>query len=283
MNPGSFTFSNQDGQSLFGRAWASPEKLAKGVVYLFHDLGEHTGRYDSLEKILAQAGYHLAGFDLRGHGLSQGPRGHAPSLSHLLADCQLFITETARYFRADLPRFLFGHGMGGNLVIHNGLQHPEDISGAIVTSPALKLARFQHKTRITLIRILASTLPQLTLTRRLETVALSQNPAIVKAYQDDVFNHDKFSARMGWILHESGLTALESAARWSLPLLLMHGTDDCISSFESSQNFAMQAGNQVEFVPWNGFYHDLLNDFGSDQVIKRMITWLDQRTQSVIS
>lgn len=283
MNPGCLTFSNKDGQSLFGRAWVSPNKPAKGMVFLFHDLGEHSGRYDSLGKIFTKTGYHLASFDLRGHGLSEGPRGHAPSLFHLMADCQLFLAETARYLRADLPKFLYGHGMGGNLVVHYGLQHPEDISGAIVTSPALKSALIQHNSRITWTRILASTLPRLTLRSRLETDALSRNAAIVKAYQNDVYIHDKISAGMGWVLHESGLTALENAARWSIPLLLMHGTADRISSCEASQGFAKKAGHQVDFIPWNGYFHELHNDLGSELVIERMIVWLDQHSQAVIS
>ena len=283
MNPGCFAFSNQDGQSLFGRAWVSPEKPAKGLVYLFHDLGEHSGRYDSLGKIFTKAGYHLASFDMRGHGLSEGPRGHAPSLAHLIADCQLFFAETARYLRADLPNFLYGQGLGGNLVIHYGLQHPEEISGAIVTSPTLKSALFQQKSRITWIQILSSTLPRFNFRNRLETDALSRNATIVKAYQDDVYNHGKLSARLGWVLHESSQTALENAARWAMPLLLMHGTADRIASYEASQNFAKKVGHQAKFILWEGYYHELHNDWGSDQVTEQIILWLDQHAQVEIS
>ena len=51
-----------------------------------HGLGEHSGRYAHLAAFLNQAGYTLLAFDLRGHGKSEGQRGHTPSCEVLLDD-----------------------------------------------------------------------------------------------------------------------------------------------------------------------------------------------------
>ena len=89
-----FKFSTQDGLSLFGRIWRSPSKNIKGVVNLVHGIGEHSGRYAHIGKALNESGYHLAAFDLRGHGLSDGKRGFSPSLNHLMDDIDLFLHES---------------------------------------------------------------------------------------------------------------------------------------------------------------------------------------------
>lgn len=129
MNPKSFKFSSEDGITLFGRAWVAPTKTPKGAIFLIHGVGEHSGRYDHVGNALAKAGYHLAGFDLCGHGLSKGQRGHSPGFSHLLDDINAFINETTKYLGNTHPKYLYGQGFGGNLAIHFGLHKSSDFQG----------------------------------------------------------------------------------------------------------------------------------------------------------
>lgn len=276
MKPVNYSFSSQDGLSLFARAWVSPLQNPKGIVYLVHGLGEHSGRYDHVGKALAEAGYHLAGFDLRGHGLSEGSRGHAPGLPHLIDDIHLFIDETSKHLGNHRPGFIYGHGLGGNLAIHFGLQKEIALNGAIVTSPAFKLTTPQSTAKIALAKIMAKLMPGLTLNNSMDSEALSRNEAIVKAYQKDVYVHNKVSARLGLDLLESGQMALENAHQWALPLLLMHGTADRITSCSASGEFAQKASHAVDLILWDGYYHELHNDLGSEEVIQTMIGWLDQ-------
>lgn len=276
MKPVNYSFASEDGLSLFARAWVSPLSNPKGIVYLVHGLGEHSGRYDHVGKALAEAGYHLAGFDLRGHGLSEGPRGHAPGLPHLLDDIHLFINETSKHLGNHRPNFIYGHGLGGNLAVHFSLENQITLHGAIVTCPAFKLTTPKSTAKITFAKIMANLMPWLTLKNGLETQALSRNDAIVKAYQKDVYVHNKVSARLGLDLLESGQMALENAHQWALPLLLMHGTEDRITSCSASEKFAAKASRTVDLVLWEGYYHELHNDFGSEEVIQTMIGWLDQ-------
>jgi alpha-beta hydrolase superfamily lysophospholipase len=276
MNPANFTFTSKDGLSLFGRAWVSATKKSKGIIHLIHGLGEHSGRYDHIGKALAQSGYHLAAFDLRGHGLSEGPRGHSPGLSHLLDDISIFLDETKKHLGNSVPIFLYGHSMGGNLVINFGIRNSSIMKGAIVTSPALQILKPQPKIKVALANYFGKRFPRLTLKNGIERKALSRNAAIVKAYQDDVYVHDKVSARLGLDLLESGSIALKKAQQWDTPLLLMHGTADRLTSWKASKEFAQKAGDLVELIPWEDYYHELHNDFGSEKVINKMVTWLDK-------
>ncbi len=276
MKLANFTFSSKDGLSLFGRAWVSQKKIPKGIVHLIHGLGEHTGRYDHIGKALSKNGYHLLGFDLRGHGLSEGPRGHTPGLTNLLDDISIFIEEAKKYLTNRIPTFLYGHSLGGNLVINYRINNNLVLQGAIVTSPALILSAPQPAWKIALAKFLAEKIPHFSWKNGLEKKALSRDAAIVKAYEDDVYVHDKISARMGLDLLESGWKALENAEQWNIPLLLMHGTADRITSYQGSKAFAQKAGDSVSFVSWENYFHELHNDIDSEKVIDKMIDWLDQ-------
>lgn len=276
MNPANFTFTSKDGLTLFGRAWVSQQRLQKGVVYLIHGLGEHSGRYDHIGKALSKNGYHLLGFDLRGHGLSEGPRGHTPGLTNLYDDISIFIEKAKKYLSNQIPTFLYGHSWGGNLVINYGMHNNLDLQGAIVTSPALQLTEPQPAWKIALAKFLAEKIPHFAMKNGLDKNALSRDAAIVKAYENDVYVHDKISARMGLDLLNSGSDALENAELWCIPLLLMHGTADRITSYKGSKSFAQKAGACVTFVSWENYYHELHNDIEKDKVIEKMIKWLDQ-------
>ncbi len=274
-----FTFKSKDNLTLMGRAWMVPNGQPKGIVNLVHGLGEHSGRYAHVGEALVDAGYHLVGFDLRGHGLSEGKRGHTPDLNHMMDDIEIFLKESSYRFGDDIPAFLYGHSLGGLLVLNYGLRRQSNLAGIIATSSALKSTTPTPKAKVVLAKLMAKLLPSFTLSNGLETDALSRDAAVVKAYQDDVYVHDKLSASLGLIILESGKHLLDHADEWEVPLLLMHGTADRICSYNASQEFAESIGNNVELVLWEDYYHEIHNDIGKEKVLSKLIGWLDDRVQ----
>jgi alpha-beta hydrolase superfamily lysophospholipase len=63
-----------DGPALHGRDW--PCRAARGTVLVVHGLGEHIGRYAQVAAELNARGWRVVGYDQRGHGASEGGRGH---------------------------------------------------------------------------------------------------------------------------------------------------------------------------------------------------------------
>lgn len=268
-------YQSKDGLTLFGRVWQSEEKHPKGVVHLIHGLGEHTGRYNHVAKALTNAGYHMAGFDLRGHGLSEGKRGHTPKFDYFLDDISLFREETAKLLGTSLPSFIYGHSLGGLIVINYGIRFPEGLAGAIATGPLLELSFAPPKLMWLVAQVMAKVMPTFTSNNALDVNALSRDTAVVKAYQDDVLVHDQITSRLVVDMLHRGGELLAQAEKWSIPLLLMHGTEDHITSCEASKTFAEKAGSMVTFVPWDGYYHEIHNDIGKELVIEKIISWLD--------
>ena len=118
------TFRSSDGLHLYVQGW-EPNGSVRAVICLIPGLGEHSGRYAHIAHFLLASGYAVISFDLRGHGNSEGIRGHFPSIDVVLQDLDaLLLTARERY--PDIPVFLYGHSLGGILVltyVQNPLVH----------------------------------------------------------------------------------------------------------------------------------------------------------------
>jgi alpha-beta hydrolase superfamily lysophospholipase len=222
---------------------------------------------------LTEKGYAMLGFDLRGHGESGGPRGHTPSYAALMDDIGCFSLEADMRY-AGLPRFLYGHSLGGNLVLNYALRRKPDLHGVIATGPWLKLAFEPPASQVTLGRMMNGIAPGFTQHSNLDTNGLSHDQVVVAAYENDPLVHDKISARLFVAIYESGLWALEHAAEFPLPLLLMHGAADPITSAKASQEFAQKAGHKATIKVWDGLYHEIHNELEKAEVFTFMLDWL---------
>lgn len=267
-------FQGSDDTPFYVQGW-EPDAQPKAVIALVHGHGEHVGRYENVASALTNAGYTLAGYDSRGHGKSAGPRGHIPSYNILMDDIEAFISMLVEKHSGQ-SLFLYGHSMGGNQVINYALRRHPKIEGVIATGPWLKLAFEPPAAQVTLGRIMNNIFPAFTQPSGLDTKGLSHNAEVVDLYDNDPLNHNKISARLFVSIYESGLWALDHASELSLPLLLMHGGGDPITSATASRQFADRAGGNVTLRIWDGLYHEIHNEFEQAEVFKVMIEWLDK-------
>jgi alpha-beta hydrolase superfamily lysophospholipase len=239
-------------------------------------MGEHSGRYTHLANRLTQAEYSLITFDLRGHGKSPGPRGHTPSYKALMLDISSLLKAANRQF-PPLPCFLYGHSLGGNLVLNYALRHKPQIKGVITTGPWLRLAFEPPAFKVILGQIMNKIWPSFPQISGLDTKALSHDPEVVKAYENDPLVHSHISACMFISIYQSGRWALEHAEEFSLPLLLMHGGADKIISSKASSEFASKISQGCTFKIWDGLYHEIHNERQKEEVFDFLIKWLDQK------
>ncbi|MFC2064897.1 alpha/beta hydrolase [Chloroflexota bacterium] len=267
-----WNWKTKDGLEMFSRGW-EPKKEPKAVVCLVHGLGEHIGRYDHVGRAFSDAGYALLGYDLRGHGKSEGPQGHSPSYQALMDDICDFIDQAKSKFPGT-PVFLYGHSLGGNHVLNLPLRIKLEIQGVIATGPWLQLAFQPPASQVFLARIMAKIFPGFSQPNGLDTSALSRVPSVEQAYNSDPLVHNKISAIMFLETYQSGLWALEHASEFPLPLLIMHGTADRICSVEASKRFAEALHGKAEGVFLDGWFHEIHNEVEANLVFSQMIQWL---------
>ena len=58
----------------------------KAVLFLVHGMGEHALRYAHVAEYFKNVNIITVAIDLRGHGRSQGKRGHMPSYELMMQD-----------------------------------------------------------------------------------------------------------------------------------------------------------------------------------------------------
>ena len=267
-----FGLETEGGRELFARGWETAGE-GRAVLCLVHGLGEHCARYSELAGRLNGAGYTVLSFDLPGHGMSAGRRGHVSDYSELRGAVSSLMREAGiRY--STLPQFLYGQSLGGNIVLDFILNTHPPVAGAIVTSPLLRPSSPPPSWKLALVKLLRGLVPGFQVSSGIDPVDLSRTAAVVSAYVDDPLVHDRVSARMAVDMLEVGLRSIETANRLETPLLLMHGSADRITSPEASVEFADRAGSECSLVIWDGLLHELHNEPESGDVLSYMLDWL---------
>jgi len=216
--------------------------------------------------------------DLRGHGLSPGKRGHVSNYQRLLDDISLLLEE-AQKRHPGVPLFLYGHSMGGGLVLNYALRRDATLAGVIATGPALRLGFEPPVIQVALTKLMNAIWPAFMQASGLDPQALSRDPEVVRRYEADPLVHDQISASLFDGFYQAGLWALEHAEAFPVPLLLMHGSEDQLTSSEASREFANRVGERCTFKLWEGLYHEIHNEPEQDQVFAFLLGWLRQRVE----
>ena len=280
-----FTQQAPDGIPFYYQGW-QPDTPFRAIVCLVHGLGEHSGRYAHVAAALNAAGYGLLGFDLRGHGKSGGPRGHTPTYDALMDDIGRLLDEAAQRYPGK-TRFLYGHSLGGNLVLNYALrrmitlseaERSRRVAGVVATSPAIRTATPPPSSQITLARIMNKVRPAMQMANGLALDGLARDPEVIRAYTNDPLVHNKISVRLALEMLQAGEWALEQAAEFPVPLLLVHGTADKLTSAPASQEFAAKVRGDCTLKLWEGFYHETHNEPEKAEVLAFMIDWLQKHT-----
>ena len=268
-----FTETSFDGLELFMQYWA-PEGQAKGVICLIHGIGEHSSRYEHVAKKLVANKYIMLTSDLRGCGKSQGKHGYIPSYDALLEDIDLLIKSASRLF-PDLPVVLYGHSLGGSLVLHYDMHRKNKLLGLICTSPWLKLVDEMPGLVVGLIRFLYWIIPGFVISSGLDPKKVSRDQSVVEKYKSDPLIHDKTSFRVYIQFTDAARYIMKNSGKLSLPVLLMHGSDDLITDPKASQELYNGNKEKINFKLWNGLHHETHNEPEKNEVIDFLIQWLD--------
>jgi len=250
--------------------------ITKGVVVIVHGFGEHSGRYkERVIPALMGEGLAVVIYDNIGHGTSGGKRGHCPSYNALLDILEMVMSKAKSLF-PKVPLFLYGHSMGGNLVLNYAIQRPSRVKAIVASSPYLRLAFAPPKWKLLLGKLMLSIMPSLTLPSGLDPNGISTLGKEVDKYQKDPLVHDKVSPMYSLPMIRAGVEAISRADELRLPALLIHGSEDPIIDVEGSREFHKNASTTTLQI-YEGAYHELHNDFCAETVLETVRNWLRQQ------
>ena len=247
----------------------------KAVIMLTHGMGEHGLRYTQMAEFYASNGIGVIAFDIRGHGISEGKRGHTPSYEHLMDDLDKVYLKIKETYPL-VPLFLFGHSMGGNLILNFLIRRKRQVAGAIVTGPYLRLGFEPPKWKIILAKISSNVFPKLTQPTGLELEALSRDKSVIFKYEEDSLVHDKITSSFFVNVHVAGVFAIENAGSIECPLLIMHGASDRLTSPDGSREFFENSNENVSLKIWDGLYHELHNEPENEEIFEFETNWIQK-------
>lgn len=265
-----------DKTELRGREWI-PDQTPRAAVCLIHGLGEHGDRYNHVAEAFNQKEIAVVSFDQRGHGKSDGKRGVISCYAQLMDDIGLQLSTTKQKF-PDLPVFLYGQSLGGNLVLCYTLRHLPALAGVIASAPMIRAANPPPEWQLNLLRPSHAMKIPIALPNGIDASILSHDESVARNYKNDPLTHDLISPTLALDMIENGEWILKQAARTTLPtpLLLMHGDDDRITSHKATEELAEILPNSTLKI-WPDLYHEPHNELNKEDVLTFMTKWIQQQ------
>lgn len=269
-----FGWKSPSNITIYAQGWWPEAKTPKGIILLIHGLGEHSSRYSHVAEFFTHHNFAILTCDRSGHGKSGGKRGHIAKYKEVYDDIVKLHSEASRR-HPNVPVFLYGHSMGGGIVIDYLLNKKRTgLQGVIATSPLLEPAFKPPAFLLFLGKLIRPIYPKFTQDNQLDVNLISRDKMVVDAYVNDPLNHSKVTSETAIGMLESGENSLKNVGKINLPLLLVHGNKDGITSPSATQQFAKKATGDVTINIWEGGYHELHNEPEKLEVLDYIYQWI---------
>ncbi|MFD2656976.1 alpha/beta hydrolase [Gracilibacillus thailandensis] len=272
---------SKDGINLFYQTWTPSHP--KAVIIIVHGAGEHSGRY---QPITAQCVNHeiaVVAPDLRGFGQSDGARGHINTFQEYIDDLHTLVEWVSAQFQ-HMPIFLFGHSLGGLIVIRYSQIYAYETNGVILSSPALalrfELPSFSKK----ILAVASSVLPNLSIRpnkwERIFRAITSLEPYLPKKKElkKDPLMTSQYTPRWLFELIQNGVDAIAEAALFQFPVLFVYDQKDPIIHPRFIQDFFHSVSiPDKHFVTFNDGFHHPLQAHYRDLALDNVMQWINKR------
>lgn len=268
------SFEGVGGLKIFTRSW-KPEGKPRGVVVIVHGFNSHSGQYLWVGEQFAAQGLAVYALDLRGRGRSEGERYYVEQMEDYVEDVQTLV-KTAKAENPNLPVFVLGHSAGGVISCHYMLSHQSEVNGFVCESFAFELP--VPDIVLSFLKGISYITPH-THVFSLKNKDFSRDSAVVESMNNDVLiKGESQPAQTGKVLINASRQLREDAPQITLPVLILHGTEDKATSPSGSQHFYENVGSADKTLKlYEGHFHDLLNDIDKEIVMADIQSWIDER------
>lgn len=260
------------------RAWETPRPRA--ALMVVHGLAEHAGRYETFARTMCAYGFSTYALDLRGHGSSEGRRGHVRSFDVFLQDVERFRREVQGLIDPGCPLFLLGHSMGGLIAVRYLEEYDVPVRGGIIVSPWLATAVAVPRWKALLAGLLTRLLPALPIPAGIRAEDLSHDAEVVRAYRDDPLVHDTITPRLFSEASQAMGLALQRSDRISVPVLMLLAGSDRLVNTRLSTAFARSLPkSRLTLRVFPEAYHEVLNEANRGAACAEIRAWVSARLE----
>jgi alpha-beta hydrolase superfamily lysophospholipase len=177
-----------------------------------------------------------------------------------------------------VPCFLIGHSMGGLIAARYLLDHQSQFTGAALSGAALQAAQQPSAFSMFMARLFSRFLPKMGLLQ-LDATQISRDPQVVQDYLEDPLVHNgKASARLVVELFQNMELVARDAGKITLPILVMHGSADSMTTSDGSEEFQRAVGSRDKALKiYPDLYHEIFNEPERLEVLGDLAHWLEAR------
>jgi acylglycerol lipase len=275
MKTQSGNFTAQDGTSIYWKGW-TPDNSPKAVVHVIHGYAEHINRYGNVVNELLPAGYAVFGTDHRGHGKSQGKRGHVISFQEFIDDEKQFHRDVIQARFPGISCFILGHSMGSLIAMNYVEQNADGIKGLVLSGTGSLPGTDIPKILITLTKIFSRILPGVHVKSPLPPEFISRDMDVVKAYINDPLVYNVITPRLGHEMNRYVVIGAQNASKIKIPVLIQLGSQDTAFSGQK-ELFDLVGAKDKTFKRYEGLKHEVYNELPADRVkvLADLRSWLD--------
>ena len=271
------TFEGKGGLKLFARS-LRPRGAPRATIVINHGFKSHSGLYDWVAEALAARSFAVSAPNLRRHGKPESEPLFVERMTDYVADLALFV-QLAKAREDSAPTFLLGHSAGGVVSCLYALEHQAELAGFVCESfahevPAPDIA-------LAILKGIGHIAPHAHVLK-LKDEDFSRDPAFVARMQSDPLVHQQGypSQTVAELVRADERLRREFPAI-TLPLLILHGTEDHAARPHGSQVFHQAASSTDKTLKlYEGYYHDLLNDLGKEIVLADVVEWITSRSSA---
>lgn len=266
-----FNWKTKEGNQIYAKHWAVESPQA--VICLVHGIGEHCNRYNHFAEFYNQNNISVLGMDLPGHGQTTGKLGHANGIEAFMDEVAQLLVEAVENY-PETPIFLYGHSMGGNIVLNYLLRRHPQIKGVIASGPWIRVVENPPALLLFAAKILNRIAPSLVMSTELDGSKVSRDPKVVEDYLNDPLVHAKASPRLATSMMKAAAFLNEYSGEIKIPTLIMHGSADGLTSQPASREFANRVSGDITYKIWEGLFHEIHNEKEQKEVFKYNLKWI---------
>jgi acylglycerol lipase len=277
-NPPAEQWLDGTGGRIFTRHW-EPAGAPKANLVICHGVNSHGGQYIRPAQDFAARGFAVTALDLRGRGKSEGERYYIESIEDYVSDLDLAI-DLAKSKHPELPLYLLGHSAGGVTSVTYALDHQDKIDGLICESFAFRV--YAPNFALKVLEGASHVLPHAHVLK-LKMEDFSRDPEWVAQLLADPLTHNEVQpVSTVAAFARAGERFEREFPQITLPVFILHGTADKATRPDGSQEFFDHAGSTDKTLKlYEGHYHDLLADYGREEVLDDIVGWIEARLPAV--
>lgn len=288
-----------DGHIIHMQLW-QPDGACRGLIHLFHGLGEYAARYEQFALQATTAGYAVCAHDHRGHGGHDELQGHFDNENgwNLLVTDALLALNFALEQCSHEQVILVGHSMGSYIAQSFAMRYPKAISALVLSAstwpPRVQLRAGMLLTRFEIWRrgprAHSPLLDKLGfgdfnkpfVPHRTECDWISRDEVEVDKYVADPLCGGPYSCGL-WRDLLSGLLAISTPKALrrifaETPIYIVGGQMDPVGGERGlrrlAQHYVSTGHDRTSLNIYAGGRHEMFNEINRDEFVTDLLNWI---------